>query len=78
MLRPRVVGYLDSMLRDRNRIVRIEEIILPEGSGLINKTVKDINRQVYGGMLLLAVIQSSDQSIEYNPDPSYTFSGGDI
>src|SRR3954447_19879492 len=42
VLRPHVVGFLDLMLREQSRTLRIEEIVVPTNSPWIGKSLGDI------------------------------------
>lgn len=77
MIRPQVVQYLDTMLRDLNCPVRIEEVVLPEDSNLVGRSVGDVNFRQYGNMLLLAITDKRHNSPNYNPPVDYIFKVGD-
>lgn len=62
MIRPTVVTFLDQMLRDRDKNLRVEEIKLPAGSPLIGKQLGNIKKQA----LVLAFL-GKDGSYVYNP-----------
>lgn len=51
VLRPHVVSFLDLMLKDRSRTLRIEEIEIPKESSWIGKPLHDLNLR--GGYNLL-------------------------
>ncbi|HEY6220786.1 MAG TPA: NAD-binding protein [Gemmatimonadaceae bacterium] len=67
MVRPSVVGFLDKMLRDRDRNLRIEEIEVPAGSGYAGKRVGEIDFRGDVNLLLLAVHQPDGGVYVYNP-----------
>jgi len=67
MLRPSVVGFLDKMLRDRDRNLRIEEIEVPHGSDYAGKRIGDIDFRSGVNLLLLAVHQPDAGAYVYNP-----------
>jgi voltage-gated potassium channel len=67
MVRPSVVGFLDKMLRDRDRNLRIEEIEVPAGSSFAGHDVGDIDFRTEGNLLLLAVHQPDEGEYVYNP-----------
>ena len=67
MVRPSVVGFLDKMLRDRDRNLRIEEIEVPPGSVYAGRNVGDIDFRTESNLLLLAVHQPHDGVYVYNP-----------
>jgi len=67
MVRPSVVGFLDKMLRDRDRNLRIEEIEIPEGSAYAGRMIGDIDFRTESNLLLLAVHQPHGGEYVYNP-----------
>ena len=71
MIRPSVVGFLDKMLRDRDRNLRIEEIEVPSGSTYAGRRVGDIDFRAESNLLLLAVHQPNDGEYVYNPTPDH-------
>jgi len=77
MLRPRVVDYLDTMLRDKDGVVRIEEVTVPEGSGLTGRTIESLQLRQHGNLLLLAVVRADSPHPLYNPDVAYIIQAGD-
>jgi voltage-gated potassium channel len=66
MARPTVVSFLDTMLRDRKKNLRIEEVIVP--ARLAGKTLGELNLDRYQDLLLLAV-RDGDNWV-YKPDRS--------
>lgn len=77
MIRPRVVRYLDNMLRERDCAVRIEEVRVPEDSALIGMRLSGLNLQEFGNLLLLAVIVAGNSQTIFNPATDYTIRIGD-
>jgi voltage-gated potassium channel len=67
MIRPTVVSFLDIMLRDKEKNLRVEEVAVPET--LVGKTISDLNLHKFKNTLLLA-IQTKDDWI-YNPPADY-------
>ena len=43
MIRPHVVEFLDEMLRDRDKALRVEEVTVPEGSPLAGRSLREAN-----------------------------------
>lgn len=56
MIRPSVVTFLDSMLRDRDKNLRIEEIIVGVGSSAIGQPIGSLKINAMPGLLLLAYV----------------------
>lgn len=67
MIRPTVVSFLDIMLRDKEKNLRVEEITVPEP--FVGKTVADLQLKRYPNVLLLAV-RTKDDWI-FNPPDDY-------
>ncbi|MBI3569150.1 MAG: potassium channel protein [Gemmatimonadetes bacterium] len=67
LLRPTVVGFLDQMLRDTNRNLRIEEVLVPHASPLANQTVGGLALHEAGTPLLLLALRSPSGEYRFNP-----------
>ncbi len=67
LVRPSVVTFLDQMLRDTNRNLRIEEVDVPAGSGFVGRPVADLKLHEYGSGLLLLAIRSPAGAYTFNP-----------
>jgi voltage-gated potassium channel len=68
MIRPMVVTFLDTMLRDRDRNLRIEEIRVGRGSAAIGRPVADLKIDDVPGLMLLALVEPSTQTWTFKPD----------
>ena len=64
MTRPAVVSFLDLMLRDKKKNLRIEEVAIP--ARLAGKTLQDLKLKRYRDLLLMAVREGSNWI--YNPE----------
>jgi len=70
LVRPHVVRFLDEMLRDRTGNWRIEEVVVPKGSGLAGKTLLQADlRNSYG----VGVLAARDQGGRYSYNPGADF-----
>ncbi len=78
MVRPKVVRYLDVMLREKSNAFRIEELIVTKKSPLAGNDIDSIDFSRFGNLLLLAVMDKGGENIYYNPPPSYILKHGDI
>jgi voltage-gated potassium channel len=74
MIRPTVVSFLDIMLRDKDKNLRVEEIPVPDR--FAEKKLADIGFRTLSHSLLLAVKIKDDWI--YNPAESYIVKPGDI
>lgn len=68
MVRPAVVTFLDLMLRDRDKNLRVEEILVAGNCSLIGKTFDQIDFFSVAGLMPIAVETKNGQLI-YNPPP---------
>ena len=75
LVRPEVNEFLDQMLRDKTKNLRIEEAIVPEKSSFVGTSLKDspIRRET---KLLVIAVRDKDRSFVYNPDPDHIIDGG--
>jgi len=67
MVRPTVVSFLDIMLRDREKNLRVEELPVPES--FVGQPISALNLKRFSHALLLAVKTREDWV--YNPSESY-------
>jgi voltage-gated potassium channel len=75
LFRPQVVGFLDKMLRSKSDAgVRVEELVIPEDSPLIGRTLLDIYRQT--GILVISVYDLQENDYQYNPGPDQPVTAG--
>jgi voltage-gated potassium channel len=66
LVRPTVVDFLDTMLRDRDRSLRVEEVAVGEGSFAVGRQIAALELDDHPGILLLAVRHPGGRW-EYNP-----------
>ncbi len=66
LIRPTVVSFLDIMLRDREKGLRVEEVRIPAASSAAGGTVGDLRIGEVSEALLLA-LRRPDGSWRYNP-----------
>lgn len=70
LLRPSVVTFLDQMLREQNRNLRIEEVRVEQGSALDGRRVEALRLHEYGTGLLLLAMRTRDAGYVFNPPAS--------
>lgn len=73
MVRPTVVSFLDTMMRDKEENLRIEEISVSEA--FVDKPIKSLDLKKHPNVLLLAV--KGKEGWVYNPDEAYILRKGD-
>ena len=71
----RIREFLDHMLRDKTKNLRIEEVVVPTGSSFAGKCIKEtpIRRET---RLLVVAIRGADRSFVYNPEPDHVLDAG--
>ncbi len=72
MVRPTAVSFLDIMLRDKEKNLRVEEVLVPES--FIGKTVSSLGLGRHPGILLVAI--STKEGWAYNPQADHVIKPG--
>jgi len=70
LVRPSVVGFLDMMLRDTNKNLRIEEVAVHAHSPFVGRTLAELDLHARTNALILAVHEPGNQEYTYNPPES--------
>lgn len=75
LIRPQVNEFLDQMLRDKSKNLRIEEAVVPKGSAFAGKALKDtpIRKET---RLLVVAMRDMERNFIYNPDPDHVVQEG--
>ena len=68
LVRPTVVEFIDQMLRDRDQVLRLEEVVVPEGSSFAGKTLREVPIRSETNLLVVALRVGG--KFLYNPEPS--------
>jgi voltage-gated potassium channel len=74
MVRPVVVSFLDIMMRDRDKNLRVEEITVPDQ--LVNRKISQLGIRQYPHSLLMAARTEKDWT--YNPPDDYVITPNTI
>ena len=74
MVRPTVVSFLDVMLRDTEKNLRVEEVSAPDSFN--GKSIKSLGLKDHPGILLMAIRRGTDWI--YNPPADYSVRLEDI
>lgn len=77
LIRPHVVGFLDLMLREKSKTLRVEEISVREGSSWAGKTIHETEIHRRFELLALAV-RNAAGAMEYNPHGDTVLRSGDV
>ncbi len=72
IIRSTAVSFLDTMLRDREKHLRVEDVLVPDS--FVGKSVSDLNLRRYPNILLLAIRANEDWI--YNPPDNYVIKSG--
>jgi len=78
MLRPAVVTFLDTMLRDKEQGLRVEEVEVKMGSALAGKTVGDSGIRSKTRALLVAIKRGGETGYDFNPADASVINEGDV
>lgn len=76
LVRPTVVEFVDQMLRDREDVLRLEEVVIPETSWFVGKTLREV--PIRAETKLLVVALRVDKKFIYNPEPSTELEVGSV
>jgi voltage-gated potassium channel len=78
MVRPAVVTFLDQMLYDKERVMRVEEVEVGKGSPLVGKTIQESAVRERTGALLVAVRKAGTKDYEFNPSSDRVVQESDV
>lgn len=67
MVRPSVVGFLDIMLRSKDRTIRVEEIVVGTSSPFIGKELSETGLPDMEGVSLVALKDKAADAYTFNP-----------
>ena len=76
MIRPTVVNFLESVVRDRDLNLRIEEVSVPAESPMIGKALRDIGLEHTPNLLLMAILENGRW--HHNPPRSHQVQRGTV
>lgn len=78
IVRPHVVGFLDLMLKERSKTLRIEEIQVPYHSNWVGKNLGAINLREQFNLSCLAVRHPGEETYLYNPRDAEVMKGNSV
>jgi voltage-gated potassium channel len=75
LIRPEVTEFLDLMLRDKDKNLRLEQVVIPRKSSFVGLALKDtpIRRETRA---LVVALRGADRSFTYNPEPDCVLTEG--
>jgi voltage-gated potassium channel len=77
LIRPEVVQFLDQMMRDKSKNLRIEECVIPQGSSYVGMTLRTAPIRGSTNVLVIAVRDAKGTFI-YNPGPDFILEAGSV
>jgi len=77
LVRPTVVSFLDLMLRDKSRTLRVEEATVAAGAELADRTLAQATLPQKTGQLVLAIKRRGEKAFHYNPPADTVMREGD-
>ncbi len=76
LVRPSVVMFLDTMLRDKASTYRFEELTIPETCDWANQKLGDIPVRSEFGLFVVGARRAGQDNFAYNPDDSWLVEAG--
>ena len=76
LIRPSVVSFLDTMLRDVTGTIRFEEMHITRDSSFVNQTIKSTKLREDSNLLIVALRRQDDMHFQYNPPADTTLTDG--
>jgi len=78
MIRPAVVTFLDMMLRERKKVLRVEEVVVKKGASLDGKTLEEARIGEKTGALLVAIQKGGGKDYDFNPQKETAIQEKDV
>lgn len=76
LVRPTVTEFIDQMLREREEVLRLDEVVIPDGSWFVGKSLREV--PIRAETKLLVVALRVDKRFLYNPEPSTVLEVGTV
>jgi len=77
MLRPHVVSFLDTMLRESDGSFRFEQAEVPAGSAAVGRTLAELELHRRVGLVVIAIRRQGSGGFLYNPPADTAIEAGD-
>lgn len=77
MLRPNVISFLDIITRAGDVVLDLEDVLIFEGSSLINKKLKEAKIPEKTGLIVLAIRKNGAENLSLNPSSDEILECGD-
>ena len=76
LVRPAVVTFLDTMLRARDPVLRIEEFVVPGHASQLGRTIGEIELGSIENVIVIAIVPAGGDSYVYKPDTATRIEAG--
>lgn len=76
LVRPTVTEFIDQMLREREEVLRLDEVVIPDGSSFVGKSLLEVPIRAETKLLVIAL--RVDKKFIYNPEPSTVLEVGSV
>ncbi len=76
LVRPTVTEFIDQMLRDKDDVLRLEEVVIPDRSPFLGRSLREV--PIRAETKLLVVALRVDRKFIYNPEPSSVMEAGTV
>ncbi len=77
VVRPHVAEFIDVVMHERSMEFRMQEVVVPAGSELADRSLRELDLRQRAGVLVLAV-RGDDDVFRSNPDPDTNLHAGDV
>lgn len=74
LLRPTAIQFIDRMMNAKGAVLRIEEVVIPDGSWFAGRELKEL--PIRSETKLLVVAAYEGDAFHYNPSPSFVLKAG--
>ncbi|MEK6645467.1 MAG: potassium channel protein [Candidatus Firestonebacteria bacterium] len=78
LIRPTVTSFLDSMLREKEKTLRVDEVEIPDNSPFAGKSLESAEIAKRTNLIVLAVKQADNARLQFNPDKKLILKTKDI
>jgi voltage-gated potassium channel len=76
LVRPKVVTFLDRMIREASGSLRVEEVTVPQGAGAVGTPLRSLNVGDIPRTVLLALRRPGSDAFEFKPGPDTALEAG--
>jgi len=77
MIRPKVTTFLDMMLRERDQVLRFDEVLVGKDSELVGKKIYQSGIKEHTGALIIAIKRAVSGDFDFNPSRDAEIIAGD-